>query len=199
MNSSLTTKSPTRRGANWWVRRFFFVCAIGRSPKQAIPFSSSNCHTGSRHSTRTKRQRSLVHAASSPHNPAIAQWVVSGHSLGGALTARTVRSGPPAAVAAIVLIGTTHPRGDDLSTLRIPVTKVYASNDGVAPFDRIQATKHLLPANTRWVEIRGGNHSQFGHYGHQLLDGEATITRAAQQASTRSAILDALARSLSRG
>lgn len=43
-------------------------------------------------------------------HPAITQWVVSGHSLGGALTASTVRSGPPAGVAAIVLIGTTHPR-----------------------------------------------------------------------------------------
>ncbi|HEX6096268.1 MAG TPA: alpha/beta hydrolase [Thermoanaerobaculia bacterium] len=45
----------------------------------------------------------------------------------------------------------------------------------------------------RWVEIRGGNHSQFGHYGHQLLDGHATIARDAQQAITRAAIFDALA------
>ena len=128
-------------------------------------------------------------------HPNVARWVLSGHSLGGALTARAVRSGAPPAVAAIVLIGTTHPRSDDLSALPIPVTKVYAVNDGVAPLDRVQATKHLLPANTSWVEIRGGNHSQFGHYGHQLLDGDATITRAEQQAITRAAILEALAKS----
>jgi pimeloyl-ACP methyl ester carboxylesterase len=127
-------------------------------------------------------------------HPAVAHWVVSGHSLGGALAARTVHS-RPADIAAVVLIGTTHPKRDDLSALRMPVTKVYASNDGVAPYDRVQATKHLLPAHTKWVEIRGGNHSQFGHYGHQLLDGKPEITRAAQQAATRAAILEALAKS----
>lgn len=126
-------------------------------------------------------------------HPAVGHWVVSGHSLGAALAARTVHANA-AGVAAIVLAGTTHPREDDLSALPLPVTKVYATNDGVAPYDRMQATKHLLPAHTKWVEIRGGNHSQFGHYGHQLLDGKATIPRDTQQAITRAAILEALAR-----
>ncbi len=125
-------------------------------------------------------------------HPAVAHWVLSGHSLGGALAARMVHA-RPAAVSAVVLIGTTHPRSDDLSALRLPVTKVYGSNDGVAPYDRIQATKHLLPAHTKWIEVRGGNHSQFGHYGHQLLDGSATISREAQQEITRSALLELLA------
>jgi hypothetical protein len=52
----------------------------------------------------------------------------------------------------------------------------------------------LLPADTRWVEIEGGNHSQFGHYGHQLFDGSPTTTREEQQAVTRAALLDALRR-----
>jgi pimeloyl-ACP methyl ester carboxylesterase len=125
-------------------------------------------------------------------HPEIAHWVVSGHSLGGALAARMVHA-DPAGVAAMVLIGTTHPKADDLSGLHIPVTKVYATNDGVAPPDRVQATKSLLPKQTKWIEIRGGNHSQFGHYGHQLFDGTAAITRAEQQSITRSAIIDALA------
>ncbi len=123
--------------------------------------------------------------------PDVARWVISGHSLGGALAARMVHS-QPADIAAVVLVGTTHPRSDDLSALQVPVTKVYATNDGVAPMDRMRATKHLLPAHTRWVEIRGGNHSQFGHYGHQLLDGKPSITREAQQAITRAEIVDAL-------
>lgn len=126
-------------------------------------------------------------------HPAVERWVVAGHSLGGALTARLVRSGPPARVGAIVLIGTTHPRNDDLSGLHIPVTKVYASNDGVAPPDGVRKTKRLLPAHTKWIEIPGGNHSQFGHYGHQLLDGEATLARDAQQSITRSELIHALA------
>jgi hypothetical protein len=52
--------------------------------------------------------------------------------------------------------------------------------------------KKLLPASAKWVEIKGGNHSQFGHYGHQLFDGKATISREAQQAITREILLEAL-------
>jgi pimeloyl-ACP methyl ester carboxylesterase len=132
------------------------------------------------------RARSVI--AAHPH---ISHWVMSGHSLGGALACRLVKSDPKA-FAALVLIGTTHPKRDDLSSIAMPVTKVYGSNDGVAPPDRMFSNKRLLPKDTRWVEIKGGNHSQFGHYGHQLFDGRATISREAQQAATRLAILEVL-------
>jgi len=124
-------------------------------------------------------------------NQQVSHWVISGHSLGGYLACRAALSDPKA-FSAMVLIGTTHPRQDDLSSLPIRVTKVYASNDGVAPPNRTLANKGLLPATTKWVEIKGGNHSQFGHYGHQLFDGKAIISREAQQAATRSALLEAL-------
>ena len=120
----------------------------------------------------------------------VPRWVVAGHSLGGALAARVAPADP--SIAALVLIGTTHPKEADLSSLAMPVTKIYASNDGVAPVERVMANKHLLPAHTKWIEIRGGNHSQFGHYGHQLLDGRARISRDAQQSITRSAIVNVL-------
>lgn len=94
----------------------------------------------------------------------------------------------PADAGAVVRIGTTHPKSDDLSALE-PVTKVYASNDGVPPQDRVQGTKHLLPTRTKWVAIRGWN-QQFGYYGHQ--DGKPAITRAAQQAATPLPIPEAL-------
>ena len=135
----------------------------------------------------TNRARAVIAA-----HPEIAHWVIAGHSLGGALACRIAQS-KPAAVAAMVLIATTHPKESDLSRLSIPVTKVYASNDGVAPSDRILANRGLLPAHTKWVEIKGGNHSQFGHYGRQLLDGKATISREAQQAITRAVLLEILA------
>jgi len=120
-------------------------------------------------------------------------WVASGHSLGGALAARLTHSNEDA-IAALVLIGTTHPKETDLSNLTVPVTKVYATHDGIAPIDRVMANRVLLPNHTDWVDIDGGNHSQFGHYGHQLLDGDATVNRDAQQAQTRAALLDVLQR-----
>ena len=124
-------------------------------------------------------------------HPEVSHWAIAGHSLGGALAARMAGSHSEL-LSAMVLIATTHPKDDDLSSLRMPVTKVYASNDGVAPPDRVLANRGLLPKHTKWVEIAGGNHSHFARYGHQLFDGTATISREEQEAITRSAILQSL-------
>ncbi len=121
----------------------------------------------------------------------VAGWVVAGHSLGAALASR-VATQLPERVRGIVLIATSHPKRFDLSRSSIPFTKVVGTNDGVATPEQVDTFRHLLPAATRWVVIEGGNHSQFGHYGHQLFDGTPTISRERQQAQTREALLDAL-------
>lgn len=121
----------------------------------------------------------------------VQRWVVAGHSLGGALAARLAHEAPNLP-AALVLVGTTHPKQQDLSGLRIPVTKVFASNDGVARTADVMRNRPLLPPQARWIEIKGGNHSQFGHYGHQLLDGDPAVSREAQQAIVTQALLDTL-------
>lgn len=124
-------------------------------------------------------------------HPGIRRWVIAGHSLGGALATRLAQRDPES-LSAMVLVATTHPKRDDLSGLDMPVTKIYATNDGVAPPARVLATRGLLPRGTKFVAIEGGNHSQFGRYGHQLFDGKATIGRPQQEALTRSALLRAL-------
>ncbi|KQV43076.1 hypothetical protein ASE26_04015 [Duganella sp. Root198D2] len=98
----------------------------------------------------------------------------------------------PALPAALVLAGTTHRKQQDLSGLRIPVTKVFANNDGVARIADVRRNTALPPPHTRWMEIKGGNHSQFGHYGHQPLDGNPAVSREAQQAVVTQALLAAL-------
>ena len=152
---------------------------IVKLPYRFAPFSSHKDQA-------VDRARSLIAA-----HPETAHWVIAGHSLGGALAAR-VAEAEPGLNAAFVLIGTTHPKDRDLSRLDAPVIKVYATNDGIAPADRVMASKGLLPPQTEWVRITGGNHSQFGHYGHQLFDGRATISRDVQQAITRETLLEAL-------
>jgi len=125
------------------------------------------------------------------HDPSASTWVVAGHSLGGALASR-MAADPSGRLQAVVLIGTSHPKRTDLSAVERPMTKVFASNDGVATVEMIEATRKFLPPHTRWIEIVGGNHSQFAHYGHQFLDGRPTISRERQQAVTRAALLTAL-------
>lgn len=157
-----------------------FPVFIVRLPYRFAPLESHK-------QSATERARGVIAA-----HPDVTQWVVAGHSLGGALAARMARV-DSGALAAMVLVATTHPKDDDLSFLRIPVTKIYASNDGIAPLDRVLANRGMLPPHTQWAKITGGNHSQFGRYGHQLFDGTATISREEQEELTRSAILRVLA------
>jgi predicted alpha/beta-hydrolase family hydrolase len=106
--------------------------------------------------------------------------VVAGHSFGGVLASRLVAENP-ALIDGLVLIATTHPRDVDLSATRVHITKVLGTRDGVASIEKARANARLLPDDVRWVEIEGANHAQFGHYGPQLGDGRATLSRAEQQ------------------
>jgi len=134
-----------------------------------------------------ERLRTVLQQASAPR-----QWVVAGHSRG-AVVASKVASAPPAGLAGVVLIGTSHPRDVDLSALTIPVAKVAGTRDGLASRAEVEANRRKLPASTQWIWVDGGNHSQFGYYGFQPGDWPATISRDAQQAITRQALIDALA------
>jgi hypothetical protein len=51
---------------------------------------------------------------------------------------------------------------------------------------------NLLPPDTTRVEIMGGNHAQFGWYGKQPGDNDATISRYLQQGQTVNATIQLL-------
>ncbi len=53
--------------------------------------------------------------------------------------------------------------------------------DGLATIDKIDLSRSLLPADTTWLSIEGGNHAQFGWYGDQSGDNPAKISRTTQQ------------------
>jgi pimeloyl-ACP methyl ester carboxylesterase len=118
-------------------------------------------------------------------------WAIAGHSFGGALATRFANRHPEL-TAALILIGTTHPRGLDLSGAAYPVVRVFGTRDGVAPERKMRETARNLPPATRLVPIEGGNHAQFGYYGPQLLDGRASIGRQLQQRLTAEVILETL-------
>jgi pimeloyl-ACP methyl ester carboxylesterase len=111
----------------------------------------------------------------------ISHWAIGGHSLGGAMAA-SFTAGQPDTIDALVLWAAYPAENNDLSAMSsLPVSSIFASNDGVATIADIDASRPLLPAETGWVEIAGGNHAQFGWYGPQPGDGAATISRQDQQ------------------
>ncbi len=119
--------------------------------------------------------------------PDTEHWIVGGHSLGGALASRMAHNHADK-LSGLILVGTTHPKVDDLSGLTFPVMKVYGALDGIAPLHKIQKNKPLLPEQTIYAQIDGGNHSQFANYAWQLLDGTPSISRVEQQSKVRERI-----------
>ncbi len=112
--------------------------------------------------------------------PGVERWAIGGHSLGGAMAARFAHRHPELS-AGLVLWASYPAASNDLSASDLPVVSIYGTRDGLATVEDIQASRALLPAETRWAPITGGNHAQFGWYGEQAGDNAATVTRAAQQ------------------
>jgi hypothetical protein len=110
-------------------------------------------------------------------------YILSGHSQGAKMAAQFVYENP-GLIDKLILIASSHPRDISLSDSKIPVLKIYGSNDGVADESSIMSNMAKLPATTKFVRIEGANHSQFGYYGSQLGDHSAAITREQQQAET---------------
>ncbi|MRR30484.1 alpha/beta hydrolase, partial [bacterium] len=123
--------------------------------------------------------------------PAVEQWVIGGHSLGGAMAANFAFNHPES-VEGLVLWAAYPTASSSLTDRQILVTSIYGSEDGLATLEDIEASRSLLPAGTLWVEIKGGNHAGFGSYGLQAGDGKATITAAEQRAQVVGATVDLL-------
>jgi dienelactone hydrolase len=126
-------------------------------------------------------------------HPEIGQWVVAGHSLGGAMAASFI-AGDPEQVEGLALWASFPAGGSPLTDrTELAVSSISGSLDGLATPADIEASRSLLPPQTEFVEIQGGNHAQFGWYGAQNGDNPATITREEQQAQTVAATLRTLA------
>jgi hypothetical protein len=121
--------------------------------------------------------------------PEISSWAVGGHSLGGAMAANFVRKNP-AAQDGLFLWAAYPASGDDLLGLDVKVISIYGTLDGLMTGADVEASRPLLPADTVWVPIEGGNHAQFGWYGDQPGDNPATISREDQQAQIYDAMIN---------
>jgi pimeloyl-ACP methyl ester carboxylesterase len=109
--------------------------------------------------------------------PEIRHWVVGGHSLGG-MAAATYASRREDLDG--VIFWASYPADDSLKNTDMNVLSIYGTLD-MAGTDSFEESRADLPAATEFVVIKGGNHAQFGDYGVQPGDNEATITPHEQQ------------------
>lgn len=109
--------------------------------------------------------------------PLIEHWVIGGHSLGGVAAALFAKGHPE--IDGLVFWA-SYPADDALKDSDLPVLSIYGTRDG-AGVEKFNESRALLPADARFVVIQGGNHAQFGDYGPQPGDNEATIPAAEQQ------------------
>jgi pimeloyl-ACP methyl ester carboxylesterase len=112
--------------------------------------------------------------------PDIQVWAIGGHSLGGAMAALFAEQNPDA-VQGLVLWAAYPAENNSLADSGLTVVSIYATEDGLATSGKIDASQSLLPPGTRYVAISGGNHAQFGWYGEQAGDGQASISPVQQQ------------------
>ena len=105
-------------------------------------------------------------------NKDIENWVIVGHSLGGAMATNAISTNNK--IKGIVYLA-SYPSGDKIKDSGAKVLSIWGSKDGVINFDNMIKAKEDLPKDTEYVEIEGGNHSAFGDYGLQKGDTKSII------------------------
>ncbi len=121
--------------------------------------------------------------------PQVQRWYLAGHSLGGAMAAAYLGQGDNAvAWDGLMLLAAFST--SDLTASGLDVLTVVGKNDGVVNRDKLESCAANLPASARTATIPGGNHAQFGNYGAQKGDGQASITADDQQSQTADLICE---------
>ena len=112
-------------------------------------------------------------------------WFIGGHSLGGVMAASFASEHGDALEGLVLLAAYSIDELDeDLRTVLI-----YGSEDRVLDYEKARENRDNLPKDLAEYVIMGGNHAQFGSYGRQKGDGEATISAERQWDETVSVIL----------
>lgn len=124
-------------------------------------------------------------------HPEITHWVIGGHSIGGTMAAQYTKTHPD--LIAGLIIWASYPADNaDLSSSNLPAALIYGSLDPTVNDTSVAERKHLLPANTLYVRIEGGDHHQFGSYVIQPDEHFATIGAESQQTQIIKATLNLL-------
>ncbi|GEO64970.1 alpha/beta hydrolase [Companilactobacillus nantensis] len=107
-------------------------------------------------------------------------YIIGGHSLGGTMASRYAKNHQKKLKGVFFLASYPEKKGD-LHEIKVPILSLTGTNDGVLNYTNYKKAKKLLPNNTVYEQISGGNHAGFGSYGKQSGDSPASISNAKQQ------------------
>lgn len=125
--------------------------------------------------------------------PEITTWAIGGHSMGGISACKFAKENLET-IDAVVLWASYPSNQNKIDQTDLKALSISATNDGIYPPDKIEESRSMLPPDTVYVVIQGGNHQQFGWYtgDHKPVDDDATITREEQTAQIVAATVDFL-------
>ena len=107
----------------------------------------------------------------------INSWAIGGHSLGGVAASKFASENDK--IKGVALYA-SYPSGDELLNSNKEVISIWGSKDNVLNMDSLKESVNNLPKDTKFIEIEGGNHDQFGDYGAQKGDNKASISEKEQ-------------------
>ena len=111
--------------------------------------------------------------------PEIGHWVIGGHSVGGTMAAQYTKD-HPGQIDGLIIWASYPADNADLSNFDLPVSLIYGELDPRVNAASVAERKYLLPADTVYVAIEGGDHHQFGSYQIKAEEHHAVISREDQ-------------------
>lgn len=112
--------------------------------------------------------------------------ILMGHSLGGVQASYIAKelldnkNSDSPDLSGLILLASYPADNTDLTNFNNPVLSITASEDDIINAEKYLNAKQLLPDETVYYTIQGGNHAGFGFYGAQRGDGDATISHDEQ-------------------
>lgn len=132
-----------------------------------------------------------------PWQKTVKKWVMSGHSVGGTVACNYLNLfAEKRDQLKGVVLHAAYPAGKDddggrgdgrlfggLTDKGVKVRSIWGTNDPLVNEEKIEGAKYLLPEDTSYIQIEGGNHTQFYYSDGKLQegDGEAEISLNEQQ------------------
>ena len=129
-----------------------------------------------------------------PAFPAVRDWAIVGHSLGGAMAGQFVSS-HPAAMRGLVIWDSFPPPGNRLGEFGRPIWHIHRATLAGEPPGLFSDNRDTYPKGSRWAPIPGGIHMYFGAFdgGAYKEQWQPQISREAQHDLVVQLTLEALA------